>query len=303
MILQYNVLLCRQFLGICTTIFVFFLGGCQTTDDLEKSLTSLTNDLFSSSETVRVSLAETPPEAKAVSAALLMRLRGEEAQSIKKTISVSNADVFPALNPELYADWQLHGIDIRNIEPVSKTPNETAVSGLMYLRGRLDRGLILAFFGNIAKSNGGYNLQDGFWTAVSPIDPRTEFFIVPLEKMQPPIGNSADYKTLYEYVKNNAVYQTASEIPEDYGIYVFLKDFAASNDSFTVSISDVPEGIKGFTDNTRYHRFDDGWIAARVTGRFAIDRGKAFWIKAVFTPEGEDARVIGLYSTGPLSGS
>lgn len=283
----------RILVSIAVFFTFIFIVGCQTTGRGSQS----------SSTRTLTSLENTPLEAKTVATALLMRLHGEKEISIEEKVSVKNAGVFPAVKVGQLDSWYLYGLEFYEVTPPEKIGGATYVNGAAYLRDDLDRGMKVAFFGDIVKTTDGYELKSGHWQQVSPSNPRTELYIVPLAKMSD-FGNSdLNYRSLHKFAQANAIpVKGPSAIDTeatDYAIFVIVKDQLLPDSQFAVKISDVRRGTDGFSDLTSYHVFEDGWATAIVKGHFAFNQEKAFWIKALYTLEDGDTRVVGLYSTSP----
>ncbi|MEH6633316.1 MAG: hypothetical protein V7776_21080 [Halopseudomonas aestusnigri] len=280
---------------VTTAVFfaLIFIAGCQTTGRGSQS----------SSTRTQTSLENTSLEAKTVATALLMRLHGEKEVSIEEKISVKNAGVFPGLKVGQLDNWYLHGLDFYDVIPPKKVGGATYVNGVAYLRDDLDRGMKVAFFGDIVKTTNGYELISGHWQQAAPLNPRTELYIVPLATMSD-FGNSdSSYKSLQNFAQANAIPMKGPNAIDtkatDYAIFVFVKDQLLPDSQFAVKVSDVRRGTDGYSDLTSYHVFEDGWATAVVKSNFAFNQDKAFWIKALYTPKGGDPRIVGLYNSSP----
>jgi len=144
--------------------------------------------------------------------------------------------------------------------------------------------------------------------AVFSTFPEVEMFIVPSAAL---LGASQgvfeSFTELHRIAKDTAVPLNDASVEQkkqSYTAVVFVKDRIAPDSKLEVRISsDKSMGSAGYKDDTRYRRYDDGWIIAMVSGKFDLNSAKPFWVKVVFTPgsDGHDhshsERIIGLFST------
>lgn len=273
-----------------------FLTGCKTLDGLGLK------DLFAG-KPVSISLDEAPIEAKALASVVLMRLHGESEAQVEQQTSVGNSDVLPALKPGQLAGWHLHGLAISEVTRSEELTGSSHISGTIFLRDEINRGMVVAFGGTIADTDDGYKLTEGYWSRVAPVDPRTEFYILPMQAASRIVERTPNFIDLYRAVKASAIPMSGSKAVEvaenEYSIIVFLMDEVLPGDRFAVKISDFKEGHQGFGEISQYLDFKDGWSAAIVNGRFRLTAETAFWVKAAYTKKGGLTRIIGLYNTQP----
>jgi len=277
----------------------FLLVSCETVESLTGDLKL--NNIFKEDFSI-VPLAETPLEAQAVAAALMMRLHGENDAKIEKEIGVRNSDIFEVPVSGGLKGWSLIGLDFVELTRSKTAGGADTITGVSYFRDNLNRGVMLAFTSDFTVAADGMDLKTGNWELITPANPRTEVFAVPMDKAPKVLANKGNFAATYTAVLENAVILKdpgpAQTAPGDYVVFVFLMDAMAPGDKFSVAASNEKQGLKGYDQATGYLGFDDGWVASILPGEFSFGADQPYWLKAIYAPDGNNAHLIGLYNVG-----
>ncbi len=286
----------------CLMLVTFTLTGCQTGAPKTLSLTIPT--------TKTVSADSVPWHARLAVDALVARLSGaSDPEAEPKKVAQGNdvAEPAPGFSFDGFTVQQI--TFSRVVELDGQTPGRL-VAGFLHFRDDAGRRASVSFKANYLVAKAAITMERASWSPAFSAFPKVVMHVLPSTSIKDIVTAAGDsYRNFYSAVQKAAVRlndpKAVPKEPRDYVIVVTLKDRIAPDAKFDVQISNSKQGAKGYKEATRYRRYDDGWVVALVSGRFALTSDTAFWTKAVFTP-GTDVpkakrseRVIGLFSTGP----
>jgi hypothetical protein len=316
MIRRMNISPRGLFRGAILAVMALGLSACVTDDlGLDKLTESLSKiDLFGDdAKRTPMDIDELPAHVEVALAASVMRLRGQSAARVKKTLRVGGSEkVAPEANFN-YSGFAVKDIELLELEVPEGRPLARKIGGFLHFADGYNRRAAVGFEIAYRLESGGSLVIDS--AALAPAFPRgakTVMYVVPAKALKAGLPKAKDYGDLYRLIRTSAtplrLPATTAPAPgaAERVIVVLFEDRLPNGDKVQVGISDVREGAASYTGATQYLVFKDGWVVAMIPGRFALGAQEAFWVKAVHTPAagadgGAKPGLVGLFSTDPAA--
>ncbi len=236
------------------------------------------------------------------------QLLAEGGTSTVGTVSLAPGRI-PGAEPRFkYQGFEMRQVTLTSYDLLAGEPTGHRVTGQMRFADSAGRHATSGFAIDYRVTQDTIMLERASRQAVFSTFPEMEMFIVPSSALLNASQTVFEsFVELHQLAKDTAVSLNDANVEQkkqSYTAVVFIKDRIAPDSKLEVRISsDKSMGSAGYKDDTRYRRYDDGWVIAMVSGKFDLNSAKPFWVKVVFTPgsDGHDhsqrERLIGLFST------
>lgn len=294
---------------------LFFFGCADVGGRIEQYTQKVTRMMESSDlpEPIATSLEQMPDDAAMVAKAIQQRVTGAGRGRVQNVRFAGNVGTTLTQPWSKEARFIPTGAQLYSHQAKADDPTGKTTSGRLDFEEPLGRKASVRYEALYRTTGNGILIEEAHVTQVYSTFPEPLMFVVPAEVL-PVIasGYPNTYGELLQFVGTRAVASTKtaspSMLPKDYVIFVFFLGQVSDTANISVNVSDVPSGINGYNESTRYVHFG-GWRVALLAGRFTLFGNKTsqpLYVKAVFTP-GEEVgflrRAPKLVGSFDISGS
>ncbi|MCR9213083.1 MAG: hypothetical protein NXI13_05155 [Proteobacteria bacterium] len=289
----------------------FTLTACQEGSSVSESVGGLLKQLpFTGSAEENVVVKGSPIKStdlpwhlKSAIAATVLRVKGSAPGPIEADLNVIGSGGIATDAAANYENFGVQNVMINDFFHPQGEPEIYRLGARVIMVDPSGRRFALSFVADYELAEDQVILRGHDWGYIRSISPGLETYIIPAEALKTLNEKTArDYIAFRKAILSNSINPGSSSeyAPSaDYAIVTFVLDRLQEGDKFELRISDVKKGLKvlrdpveGFSEDSRYIVHDNGWVTGVVAGNFSLGAGKAFFIKAIYTPKEDEGAVI-----------